>query len=177
MSVLVVPKIHCDEINPLLHRIYLIKFICFLPRKGRTLSHRVKLKFVVFLCDIILLQDILLRLNLQIKDARGQCYDGAANMAGKTSGVAAQFKKVNPKMLFIHYHGHALKLAVKDACFKLAILKVTFEMTREICKLVKDSPQRNSRFEETRKTTKNKKKNVHTFCPIRWTVRGETFDY
>ena len=97
-------------------------------------------------------------------------------MAGKTLGVAVQFKKLNTKMLYTHCHGHALNLAVKDACFKVDMLKMTFEMTREICKLVKESPQRNNRLEEIRKTTKNQAKSVHSFCPTRWTVRGETLD-
>ena len=65
-------------------------------------------------------------------------------MAGKTLRIAAQFKKLNPKMPY----GYALNLAVKDACFKVDILKVTFEMTREISKLVKESPQRNNWLEE-----------------------------
>ena len=68
-----------------------------------------KLKFVIFHVTELLLQDILLQLNLRIKDARGHCYDGAANMAGKT-GVAAQFKKLNTKMLYTHCHGYALSL-------------------------------------------------------------------
>ena len=56
-------------------------------------------------------------------------------------------------MLYTHCHSHALNLAV---CTK--------------------SPQRNNRLEEIRKTTKNEAKNVHSFCPTRWTVRGETLD-
>ena len=78
-------------------------------------------------------------------------------------------------MLYTHCHGHAQNVAVKDACFKVDI-KVTFEMTREICKLVKESLRRNNRIEEIRKTTKNQAKSVHSFCPTRWTVRGETLD-
>ena len=75
-----------------------------------------------------------------------------------------------------HCHGHALNVAVKDACFIVDMLKMTFEMTREICKLVEESPQRNNMLDEIRKTTKNQAKSVHSFCPIKWTVRGETLD-
>ena len=39
--------------------------------------------------------DVLLRINFQIKDARGQCYDGAATMSGTKTGVATQFKSLN----------------------------------------------------------------------------------
>ena len=112
-------------------------------------------------------------MGLRVEDARGQCYDGAASMSGKRSGVATQFKSLNPKMLYTHCHGHALNLAVKDACSQVSALKETFEMAREITKLVKDSPQRNMKLEEIRKTTVNECKSIHAFCPTRWTVRGE----
>ena len=79
-------------------------------------------------------------------------------MAGKTSGVAAQFERLNPKLLYRHCPGHVLNLAVKEACFKVNIPKVTFEMTREICKLVKESRQRNNRLEEIKKQPKIKQK-------------------
>ena len=40
-------------------------------------------------------------MNSQIKDARGQCYDGAATMSGTKTGVATQFKSLNKKMLLL----------------------------------------------------------------------------
>ena len=49
-------------------------------------------------------------------------------------------------------------------------------MTREICKLVKESPPRSYSLEEMRKTTKDQAKIGHSFCPARWTVHGETLD-
>ena len=79
-------------------------------------------------------------------------------MAGKTLRVPAQFKKLYVKMLYTHSHGHALNLAVRDVCYKVDILKVLFEMAREICKLVKESPQRYNRLVEVRKKSKNQAK-------------------
>ena len=54
-----------------------------------------------------IIKDILLRLNLNVTDARGQCYDGAGAMMGVKSGVSTRFKEVNSKMLSIHCFGHA----------------------------------------------------------------------
>ena len=65
---------------------------------------------------------------------------------------------------------------MKDACFIVDMLKMTLEMTREMCKLVKESSQRNNMLEEIRKATKNQAKSVHSFCPTRWIVRSETLD-
>ena len=107
-------------------------------------------------------------------NARGQCYDGAATMSGAKTGVATQLKEINKKMLFTHCYGHALNLAIKDACTKITCLNETFETTREICKLVKRSPQRDTKLKEFRYESSNVNKTVHDFCPTRWTVGGET---
>ena len=78
--------------------------------------------------------------------------------AGKTLRVAVQFKRLNWKVLCTHCHGHAPNLALRDACYTADILKVLFEMAREICQLVKESPQRYNRLEEVRKKSKNQAK-------------------
>ena len=44
---------------------------------------------------------------------------------------------------------------------------------REIGKLVKKSPQRNTKLDKIKEETQNESKGVHDFCPTRWTVRGE----
>ena len=44
-----------------------------------------------------LIKDVLLRLNLHLANARGQCYDGCSTMTGGKNGVAAQIKRENPQ--------------------------------------------------------------------------------
>ncbi len=51
---------------------------------------------------VLVIKDILLRLNLKIANARGQCYDGASTMAGTKSGVATQIKYIKSKMTCTH---------------------------------------------------------------------------
>ena len=61
------------------------------------------------------LQDVMLRLNLQLSHCCGQCYDGGSNMAGcKSSGVKAQILKQEPRALFTHSYRHSLSLSVAD---------------------------------------------------------------
>ena len=69
---------------------------------------------------------------------------------------------------------NALSLAAKDACSKVPCLKSTFEIAHEVTKLVKDSPVRDMKLEGIRNTMDNDCKGIHTFCPTRWTIRGET---
>ena len=119
---------------------------------------------------------ILVRLDLAIQDGRGQCYDGDATMSAKKAGIATLFKLLNPKMLYTNRYRHALNLAVKDACFKVTILKEAFKISREVIKLVKISPQRDTKLKAIRSEKINTGKSVHAFCPTRWTVRGETLN-
>ena len=48
---------------------------------------------------VSVIKDSLTSFNLPLSDLRGQTYDGANNMLGKRSGVAAQIKRVQPKAI------------------------------------------------------------------------------
>ena len=114
------------------------------------------------------------QMRLKVSNLRGQCYDGAAVMTGHKNGVAAKIKEENPKCLYTHCYGHALNLCVKDACTEVPTLTETFAITKEICKLIKKSPQREALLKKLRKESENDAKSVHAFCPTRWTVLGDT---
>ena len=61
------------------------------------------------------IRDVLLHMSLKISQCRGQCYDGASNMAGSKRGVAVKLQAEEPRALLTHCYGHALNLAVGDA--------------------------------------------------------------
>ena len=54
--------------------------------------------------------------NLPITLCRGQCYDGASNMAGKKSGLQQRIKEQSPLALFVHCCAHNLNLCLIDSC-------------------------------------------------------------
>ena len=70
-------------------------------------------------------KDILLRYQLNLNMCRGQCYDGASNMLGKSSGVATQIFGEQPKAHYTHCHAHSLSLSVKDVTKNTKILQDT----------------------------------------------------
>jgi len=115
-------------------------------------------------------------MNLKLEKSRGQCFDGAAAMAGPKSGVATRIKSLNEKCLYTHCYGHALNLAVGDVIKNVKNLTETFGTAYEICKLVKKSPKRNTKLDAIRESTENDSKSVHRLCPTRWTVRGEALE-
>ena len=95
-------------------------------------------------------------------------------MADHKNGVGAKIKEENPKCLYTHCYGHAFNLCVKDACTEVPTRTGTFAITKEICKLLKKSPQRETLLKKLRKERENDAKSVHAFCSTRWTVRDDT---
>ena len=67
------------------------------------------------------IKDCLVRMNLQLKRCRGQCYNGAANMAGCRTGVASQILSIESRALYTHCYGHSLNLAMCDTIKKLGM--------------------------------------------------------
>ena len=72
---------------------------------------------------VAVIKDTLLRLNLTLAKARGQCYDGASNMSGVRSGVAKKIQDEQPQAFFTHCYGHALNLAVSNTIKKCSTMK------------------------------------------------------
>ena len=118
------------------------------------------------------LKDTIVRLNLAISKSRGQCYEGAANMAGIRNGVAAQMCAEEPRALYSHCYGHALNLATSDTIKKNKVLRDVLDTVFEITKLLKFSPKREARFTKLKQEITPETPGFRTLCPTRWTVRA-----
>ena len=55
-------------------------------------------------------------------NCRGQCFDGAANMAGRRAGVATKIRELESRAICIHCMGHSMNLAVQDTCRSIAVM-------------------------------------------------------
>lgn len=118
------------------------------------------------------IEDILLRLSLQLEYCRGQCYDGASAMAGCRTGVATALLRKEPRALYTHCYGHALNLAVQDAVKANPILRDTLDTVEEMTKLIKKSPKREVLFRKVKDDVVCESPGVRLLCPTRWTVRA-----
>lgn len=56
---------------------------------------------------------------------RGQCYDGAGSMAGKTKGAQAIIAGKYPKALYMHCKSHILNLCVVKSCGNQVVSLIT----------------------------------------------------
>ena len=110
------------------------------------------------------IKSILVEMNLDIMNARGQCYDGASTMRGHRTGVVPAIKSINGKCLYTHCYDHALNLAVSDAIKGVKVLSDAFDTVKEICKLVEKSPQRDTHLKFVKTSRENEAKSV-LHCP------------
>ena len=80
-------------------------------------------------------------LGLSMDDCRGQCYDGAGNMAGRLSGVSSLIRQAHEKAIYVHCMNHRLNLCVADTC-SLALLSTMMNVVRALSDLFNNSPKR-----------------------------------
>ena len=89
----------------------------------------------------IIPKNALLRINLNIQRALGQCYNGAATMGDEKTGVATQIKTINGKYLYRYCCGLSLNLAVADAIKSVQCVSDSLDTVRKIGKLVKNTKE------------------------------------
>ena len=117
--------------------------------------------------------DVFLRANLSLSKVRGQCYDGAATMAGAKTGVATRLCAVEPRAVFTHCYGHSLNLACCDAIKRCKLMQDAMDTTNEVTKLIKRSPAREAIFKRLREQMDVHGPGIRVICPTRWTIRAE----
>lgn len=72
------------------------------------------------------IKNVLVSLDLNIKNLRAQCYDGASNMRGPYKGVAARIMEEVPTTMYIHCHAHILNLCIVSCCTSVTSIRNTF---------------------------------------------------
>ena len=123
---------------------------------------------------VSVIKDSLIRFNLSINKARGQCYDGASNMTGRRNGVVTQIQDEEPRALFTYCYGHSLNLAASDTIMGCKVLKSALETMHGLVKLIKYSPRRETLFREVKGELGEGNLGLRVLCPTRWTVRADS---
>ena len=123
----------CDSTPDVSHREQLSQIIRYVEKDNETKTIEVKERFINFIEihgkkseDIT--NSILKSLEdngLDIQNCRSQCYDNAAVMSGKISGVKTRIKKINPQIVFVNCDNHSLNLVGVNAS-KQEIISISF---------------------------------------------------
>ena len=119
----------------------------------------------------------MIRLNIPLSNACGQCYDGAKNMCGIKNGVSNKILSENLKAFFTYCFGHALNLAIGDMVKNVRFLKDSMDTKYEISNLIKRSPKRDAILQKSRKDISLEYPGFRVLCLKRCTVRPESIKH
>ena len=78
----------------------------------------------------------LIALGLDIRNCRGQGYDGAAAVSGHINGLSAHICKINSKAIYTYCHGHCLNLVIAATC-NIQCVWDDFDQIKEVSYLFK----------------------------------------
>ena len=87
------------------------------------------------------INEFLRELNLPISYCHGQGCDGAGNMAGRLSTVAAKIQETDKKALYVHCNSHCLNLCI-TACCKEQLVRNVMEHVCVATEFFNFSPMR-----------------------------------
>ena len=126
------------------------------------------------LCTII--KDVLLRVNLQLTQCRGQAYDEAANMAGHLNGLAVGLQSEEHRMLYVHCMAHCLNLCLQDCSCNCCCIRDALDLTSELNSLIRASPKHLGLFHQLKNELGYSTPGLKPLCPTRWTMRSAALD-
>ena len=114
-----------------------------------------------------------LRSKLSWSNSRGQCYDGASNMADKFNGVQNEVKECEPRAVFVHCFTHTLNLVVQDAIKDDTLFRNMFCEIQNLVVFVRDSPKRIVKLAELQLP---EALGLRPLCQTRWVMRRSCLD-
>lgn len=118
--------------------------------------------------------DLLIRCGLDIKNCRGQAYDGASNMTGRLNGVATRVKSITPAAVSIHCVAHSLQLCLQDATAASIPIRNALNIASDLHNLIKISPKRSAFFQAIANDFNSGDiTTLKPICGTRWTVRNK----
>ncbi|CAN7939945.1 unnamed protein product [Ixodes hexagonus] len=105
---------------------------------------------------------------------RGQGYDGASSMAGKTNGVQAHIREKYPAALYTHCASHSLNLVLCTAC-SVADIRNCFGTVKETAKFFRKSANRTCTLREmiALMSPESRRQRLLGLCETRWVEKHE----
>lgn len=123
------------------------------------------------------IMSVLRRNGLDVKNIRGQAYDGASAMSSSNVGTQAQIKAQNPLALYTHCRSHVLNRAVAGSC-KVQALHNVIGIINELYLFFQLSPKRQRYLEFVLQVyaPKQKVKKLKGLCKTRWVERHDCLE-
>ena len=108
---------------------------------------------------------------------RGQAYDGAGNMSGKTNGAAAIIASQFPLALYLYCSSHSLNLSVVKS-LEDASIRNMIGIVNRVSIFFSAHPKRQRKLEEAIETTQPESsvRKLKDLCRTRWIERIDALD-
>ena len=120
--------------------------------------------------------DVLPKWNLNIRNCRGQGYDGASNMSSVRHGTQALLLEECLLAVYTHCRAHCLNLAIAHSCDQ-PLIRNMLGTLKETCSFFKYSPKRNNLLlcVIEKDSPDAKKTTLKNICKTRWVERQEAY--
>ena len=121
--------------------------------------------------------DVLPKWNLNIKNCRGQGYDGASNMSLVRRGTQVLLLEECPLAVYTQCRAHCLNSAIVHSCDQPLIRSILGTL-KETCDFFKYSPKRNNLLLSVieKDSPHAKKTTLKNMCKTQWAERHEAYE-
>jgi len=113
---------------------------------------------------------VLTKNGLSISNCCDQAYDGASNMSGHLSGVAARIQGIEKKAHYIHCTAYCLNLCPQDRGKNCAVIRDALIVASELATIIHGSPKCLAQFKCLQEEFSKRLPGLKPLCPTRWTV-------
>ena len=93
-----------------------------------------------------LVKEVINKLQLELENIVGECFDGANNRSGVNKGLSARMKECSPLAIYVHCYGHLLNLALQDTMTTVEPLRNTLRTIQSLCNSLEASPALHALF-------------------------------
>lgn len=113
------------------------------------------------------------QIGVDVKKIRGQAYNSTTNLRVKFNKIAAEFKREEPRALYIHCYAHFLDLAVIRFCKEVKELRSALKVLSSLFNTFHMSGEMSANFQKFCKLSQNETCTKHTSQSC-WTVHDHT---
>ncbi|XP_006148758.2 zinc finger MYM-type protein 1 isoform X2 [Tupaia chinensis] len=113
------------------------------------------------------------QIGVDLKKIRGQAYDSTTSLRTKFSKIAAEFKKEEPRALYIHCYAHCLDLAVIRFCKEVKELRRALSVLSSLFHTIPASGEMLASFRNICKLSQNKTCQKHASQQF-WSIQDRT---
>ena len=119
--------------------------------------------------------------HIDVKNLRGQCYDGASNVSGKHTGLQARLKELSPSAMFVHCYAHVLNLVIVDTMTSNRTGRDFFGVLQNLYVFIQTCTKRHAVYakkqaEEEQNPKRFQVRTLKSLCETRWACRADAIN-